>query len=812
MKFDLKKLLPYLVALIVFVCITVFYFKPVVFDKKELRQGDVVNFRGMSKEISDFRETSGEEALWTGSMFGGMPAYQISVLYPNNWLKQIDKVFLLGLPHPAGLVFLYFMGFFILLLCLKIDPWLAIVGALAYGFSSYFFIILEAGHNSKAHAIGYMAPLLGSIILTLRGKRILGASLTALFTGLELYANHVQITYYLFMLVFIIALFELVAAFKTKTIKSFAISCIFLAGAAIIGVLPNTTNLWATYEYGKYSTRGKTELTIKSNKESNSDIATSGLDKEYATQWSYGVGETFTLLVPNFKGGASEPISKNNKDALKKVDASMRDNVGGFYSYYGDQPFTSGPVYVGAIMFVLAVLGLFVIKSPLKWALLIGTLLSIMLSWGKNFMGFSDIFFDYVPAYNKFRAVSMILVLAELTIPLLAILAIDAIIKGMKEGNGMVKVFGKEHSLQKVAYIAFGIVGGFLILCWLMPTMFTEFQGANEFNQIVAQQKQANPEVSQQEIENYLSPFMTEVENARQGIFKADVMRTLLFVLLTAGAVILFVRKKLSVQILSVLLGVFVLADMWPVVARYLNKENYVAKAENATPFYPSKADEFILSDKTLDYRVLKLGNPFNDAGTSYFHKSIGGYHGAKLKRYAELIDFRIDPEYASVIGALQGAATDSSIRAMFKKQHVLNMLNTKYIIYNPDAQPLVNSSANGNAWFVTKINYVPTADEEITKLGEVNPRWYAVINEKYKANLGAFDPVFDSTATIKLTSYAPNKLVYESNAKKDQLAVFSEIYYPKGWNAYVDGQLTEHINADYVLRAMKVPAGKHTI
>jgi hypothetical protein len=817
MKFDIKKLIPTIAALVVFIAITVFYFKPVVLDKKEIRQGDIINYKGASKEIADFRKETKQEALWSNSMFGGMPAYQISVLYPNNWLQQIDKAFMLWLPHPAGLVFLYFIGFYILLLCMRVNPWLAIVGALAYGFSSYFFIIIEAGHNSKAHAIGYMAPLLGSIILTLKGKRMLGASLTALFMGLELYSNHVQITYYLFMLVFVVVLFELYAAFKEKTIKAFMISCVFIGVAVGIGVLPNTTNLWATYEYGKYSTRGKTELTIKANKESNADIATSGLDKSYATQWSYGVGETFTLLIPNFKGGASEPISKNNKDALKKVDPNMRENVGGFGAYYGDQPFTSGPVYVGAIMFVLSVLGMFVIKGPLKWALFIGTLLSIMLAWGKNFMGFSNIFFDYVPAYNKFRAVSMILVLAELTIPLLAILAVDAIIKNYKSGDEPIKVFGKEVTLKKTTYIAFGIVAGFLVLCWLMPTMFTEFKGETELDQIVQGQQQANPGVSEQEILNQVSPFMAEVESARESIFKADVMRTLIFVLLAAAAIILFIGKKINVTILSAMLGVFVLADMWPVAARYLNKENYIAKNQNETPYYASKADEFILSDKSLDYRVLKLGNPFNDAGTSYFHKSIGGYHGAKLKRYDELIDFKLLPsrpnsEYSNVIAALSRAATDSSIKAMLAKQHVLNMLNTKYIIYDPESPPIVNNSRNGNAWFVTKISYVPTADEEITKLGEVNPRWYAIVNEKYKANLGDFDPVYDSTATIKLTSYAPNKLVYESNAKKDQLAVFSEIYYPKGWNAYVDGALTEHINADYVLRAMKVPAGKHNI
>ncbi|MCD6067352.1 MAG: hypothetical protein K0S33_2178 [Bacteroidetes bacterium] len=821
MKFDIKKLIPPAVAILLFICISVFYFKPVVFDKKELKQGDIINFKGMSKEIADFRAETKQEPLWTNSMFGGMPAYQISTLYPNNWLKYIDKAFSLGLPHPVGQVCLYFIGFYILLACLRINPWLAIVGALAFGFSSYFFIILEAGHNSKAHAIGYMAPLLGSIILTLRGKRILGASLTALFMGLELYCNHVQITYYFFILVFIILLFELGDAIQKKTVKSFFTSCVFIGMATVIGLLPNITSLWATYEYGKFSTRGATELTIKSNKESNDDIKTkSGLNKDYATQWSYGVDETFTLLIPNFKGGASEPISKGNKDALKKVNPEMRDNVGGFGSYFGDQPFTSGPVYAGAIMFVLALLGLFVIKGPLKWALLVGTLLTIMLSWGKNFMGLSNLFFDYVPGYNKFRAVSMILVIAELTIPLLAILAIDSLIKNSAEGGeGKIKpvfflrkVFSKEIKITKITYIVFGVVAGFLLLCWLMPGMFNTFQGSDEFAQIVASQKQSNPKVSQQEIENYVAPFMAEVETARETIFKADVARTLLFVILTAVVVILFIRKTITLPVLGILLGVFVLADMWPVAARYLNKENYVSKPENATPFFASKADEFILSDKTPDFRVLKLGNPFNDASASYFHKSIGGYHGAKLKRYAELIDFRIDPEYANVVGALRVGATDSSIQAMFKKQYTLNMLNAKYVIYDPESPPLINKSAFGNAWFVTKVNYVPDADKEITTLGEINPRWYAVVNEKFKPVLNGFDPVFDSTATIKLTSYAPNKLVYETNAKKDQLAVFSEIYYPKGWNAYIDGALTEHINADYVLRAMKVPAGKHVI
>jgi hypothetical protein len=813
MNFDIKKLLAPAIAVLIFLCISIIYFKPIVMDKKVIRQGDIINHKGMSKEIVDFREATGQEPLWTNSMFGGMPAYQVSTLYPNNWMSYVDKVFMLGLPYTVGLVFIYFIGFYILLCCLKVNPWLAIVGAIAYGFSSYFFIILEAGHNSKAHAIGYLAPLLGSVILLLRGKRILGFALTALFMALELYCNHVQITYYFLLLLFIIAIFEFVAAIRAKQLKPFLISAAFVGLAFIIGILPNATSLWATYEYGKFSTRGPTELTIKSNKESNEDVkTTNGLDKDYAMQWSYGIDETFTLLVPNFKGGASEQISKNNKSALKKVDPNAREQVGGFGAYFGDQPFTSGPVYAGAIMCVLALLGLFLVKGPLKWALLVATVLTIMLSWGHNFRGLSNFFFDAVPGYNKFRAVSMILIIAELTIPLLAILAIDNLIKRMESGDGKVKIFSKEYSLQRVSLIAFGIVTGLLLLFLLMPGMFNSFQPSGELDQLVAQQQQANPKVSKQEITDYVAPFLQQVETARESIFKADVLRTLLFVLLTGVIVILFIRRTINLTVVIVLLGAFVLADMWPVAARYVNKESYVSKKEMTVPYEESKADQFILADKTPDYRVLKLGNPFNDASTSYFHKSIGGYHGAKLKRYAELIDFRIEPEYSNVIGMLRVGVTDSLIQATLKKQYTLNMLNTKYIIYDPESPALVNNAAFGNAWFVTKIMYVPSADKEITTLGEVNPRWYAVVNEKYKPVLNGFDPVFDSTATIKMISYAPNKLVYESNAKKDQVAVFSEIYYPKGWNAYIDGNPSEHFNADYVLRAMKVPAGKHSI
>ncbi|MBS1646986.1 MAG: hypothetical protein JST67_06565 [Bacteroidetes bacterium] len=810
---NIKKALPYLAAVAVFLIVSLLYFSPLLDGKKQIQQSDVMHYKGTAQEIADFRKQhGGEEPLWTNSMFGGMPAYQISVRYHGNLMQYVDKILQLGLPHPIGMVFLYFLGFFVLMLCLRVNPWLAAVGSLAYGFSSFFFIILEVGHNTQAHAIAYMAPLLGGIILILRKNYVLGAALTTLFTSLELYANHVQITYYFFMIVAAFVITEAIGSFKEKTLPDFAKRMMFLMGALLIGVLPNTANLWATYEYGKYTTRGTSDLTIDERGQSNAGNKTSGLDKDYATQWSYGINESFTLLIPNFKGGVSEPISAHNQKALESIaDPQMRQYAGSMMSYFGNQMFTLGPVYIGAVVIFLAVLGMFLIKDRIKWALLSITLISIMLAWGKNMMWFTDIFFSLLPGYNKFRAVSMILVIAELTLPMLAVLALDKILQS--SDNTPVTIGKKNTSTKKVLIISASIVGGFALLNYLVPTLFNNFQAEGELGSLVVQAQRQDPSVSTAQIENAYAPVLEQAEVARKEIFKSDAIRTFIFVLLTFGALWFYLNKKITKELFFAVMAVFVLADMLPIARRYLNSGNFVAKTQMEAPFPKSKADEFILQDASPDYRVLKLGNPFNDASVSYWHKSIGGYHGAKLKRYHELMSFRLDPDMAVLMQSLRkGGISDSSLREAFSKTQTLNMLNTKYVIVNEDAPPLINPMANGNAWFVKDIISVNSADDEILKLAQINTKETAIINKKFDEVLGAFKPHYDAESYIKLNSYLPNKLVYETQAKTDQLAVFSEIYYPKGWVATIDGKENPYVNADFVLRAMKIPAGKHIV
>ncbi|MES2760656.1 MAG: YfhO family protein [Bacteroidota bacterium] len=810
---NLKKYLPHFVAIALFAIITLVQFSPLL-SNKVLEQGDIVRYKGMSQEMTDFRKAEHAEALWTNSMFGGMPAYQVSTIYPGNWLGHIDKVFHLFLPHPSGYIFLCFIGFFILLLCLEINPWLAIVGALAYGFSSYFFVIIEAGHNSKANAIGYLAPLLGGIILLMRGKHWLGFAVTTLFMAMELNANHVQISYYGFMLFGLVFLSYFILAFKQKTIKSFFIGVGLFIAASLIGVLPNAGNLLSTYEYGNYTTRGKTELTMNAAMQTNKGNITSGLDKDYATQWSYGIGETFTFLIPNFKGGPSAAIGGVDRDALKNVDPQMREQVAQSSAYFGEQPFTSGPVYIGAIVMLLAFLGLFIIDHPLKWALVAGTLLSVMLSWGKHFMGLTSVFMDFVPGYNKFRAVSMILVIAELTIPLLAVLALDKFIKATAKNETFKLPFIKmELDLKKVLIISVVVVGGFCLISSFMPTITNSFIPPGEETQIVNQFKQSGAPDAQ--IAQFMPEFLANIQKARESIFKADARRSLTFVGLAAIFLFLYLNKKLKPELFFATMGIFLLADLWPVAARYLDNKNYVPKAQYDAPPAKSAADEDILKDKALDYRVLNLStSTFNDAATSYYHKSIGGYHGAKLKKYQEIIDFHLDKEINGFYDGLNAAVqNDSTMQIHMAKLGVLNMLNAKYVIVptKNESVAIPNPQANGNAWFVKSIKTVASADSEIVALYGLNTKREAVIQEKNKAIVPAAN-TYNADGKITLQSYKPNNLVYETESKEKGFAVFSEIYYPKGWNAYVDGNLTPHTCVNYVLRGMELPAGKHKV
>jgi hypothetical protein len=778
-KLNYKAAIPHISAILIFLAVTLVYFSPLIEGKKIL-QSDIIHYQGISKEIVDYRAKYHEEPLWTNSLFGGMPAYQVSTNYPANLVGYLDNVFTLWLPHPANLVFLYFLGFYILMIAMGVNPWLSILGSLGFGFSSYFFIIIDAGHNSKAHAIGYMAPVLAGLYLVMRRKYLLGAVMTAIFMSLELKANHPQITYYLALLGIILGIFELVNAFRTKSFVQYMKSIGVITIALVFAVLSNITSLWATYEYGKYTIRGKSELsTEKENR-------TSGLDKRYATDWSYGIAETMTLVIPDFYGGSSnEKLSENSATVkLLKSNNVPEETIRQVTSqpvpwmYWGSQPFTSGPVYIGAIIFFLFVLGLIIVKGPLKWWLLGATILSILLAWGRNFMGFTDFFLTYVPGYNKFRAVSMTLVIAEVAMPILAILALKEFFDPDKDRKQMFR------NLQ----IAFYITAGICLIFALMPTIFLNFTGPND-------KSLGLPE--------WLLPGILD---DRKSMLQSDAFRSFAFVLLSALTMWAVLYKKLNIRYAYPILIILMVVDLFAIDKRYLTNDSFTYASKVANPIEATPADAQILADKTdPDFRVLNLTvNTFNDASTSFFHKSIGGYHGAKLRRYQELIDDGIDPNIKEFSNTMSTRNTG-----------VLNMLNTKYIIVpdrsrNPVAFP--NPYACGNAWFVKDFKIAADADEELKVVSTINPAETAVIDARFKDELKDYAPGKDTSDNIKLNEYRPNYLAYTTDSKKTGLAVFSEIYYPKGWNAYLDGKPATIFRADYVLRAMVIPAGKHDL
>lgn len=779
-------------ALVVFIGISFVYFSP-AFEGKKLQQSDIIHYKGSAKEIIDYRNATGQEALWTNSMFGGMPAYQISTLHPGNLVQYFYKVPFLDLfPHPVSILMLLLIGFFVLLIAFRADPWLSIIGAIAFAFSTYYFLFLEVGHNAKAMAIAIMPLVFAAMVLTYRGKYLLGGALMAFFMALEISVNHVQMTYYLMFVLLFYGITELVVSIVKKQIPHFLKATGITLIAMILAVGPSISNLWTSSEYMKESIRGGSELT---NDQGNK---TSGLDKDYITQWSYGVGETFTLMIPDAKGGASEPIGKN-ASALESVDRQYKDAIAQQSSYWGELQFTSGPVYVGAIICFLFVLGLFVVKKPVKWALFATTLFAILMAWGHNLAWLTDFFINHVPFYNKFRAVSSWMVICGLTMPLLAILTIQELV---------------EHpdTLRKKSiylYLSLGLTAGISLIFWLAPTAFFDFISSAELGQFDQFRKQgADPA--------QINAYIDNLETARIAIFKMSSIRSFFFILL--GGVVLFMHarmKNMSKYVVYVVLGLLILADLWMVDKKYLNDKDFVASRQMEVPYPKTLANESILNDKDPDFRVLNLatGNFTMDASASYYHKSLGGYHAAKLRRYQDLIEHRLFREQERLISVLSKDTPDSVRLATMYGLTSMNMLNTRYYIYNPDAPALRNPAALGNAWFVKNVKLVQNADEEIKALDNFIPANTAIVDKRFESQLGDFKEARNPESKIVLREYAPNKLTYDAvGLKEKQLAVFSEIYYPYGWKAFIDGKEAPYFRANYVLRAMVIPEGDHTI
>lgn len=887
MTIDWKKLLPAGAAIALFFALTLAYFSPVM-EGKRLIQGDIRNHAGASHDIVEHRDAYGEEPLWAGSMFSGMPAYQTSVVWPSGALHWSDRLFHGFLPRPADFLFLYLMGMFIGLRCMRVDPWLSLVGAIAFAFSSYFFVILEAGHNSKANAIGYMPMVLGAMYMLLRGNKLLGAALFALFLSLLISANHVQVAYYLGMLLVLFGLAEAWRAVGEKRLGDF----FQRSGLAVIGVVfalaTNAGLLWSTYEYGKYTTRGPSELTIAPEGGSASANQTSGLDRDYVTNWSYGKQESFTLIVPHAKGGASGSVIQSQEDLNAITDPAFRSEVmkkyqdGGYInSYWGDQDFTSGPVYIGIVVVLLMLLllsrvegmarwwvlgslpvvglllnitspvlagllvlayllaGIFLWKDTLAYALFSALLLTLFLSWGKFYMPLTDFFLDHVPGYDKFRAVTIILVIVELCAPVLAVLYLDRLLK--------------EGKWDRIAERRFLIPAGVFLLAMVVMAL-----GASSLFNFFSDAEKA-------QLEGGSQAYVDGLKAMRIGIFTADVWRGIGFLVAGAGLLFAFGRRLIGKPLLLAGLGAIILMDLWSVDKRYLNNDkrdgrymSWEEDAQSKLPFKAQPADLAILQReqnagteadlaqalermkeakrtsnasnklvskeeeavarfgslrRTTNFRVLNLRDPFNDSRVSYFHKSIGGYHGAKLKRYQELISFHIGSEMQGLLGKLRGARTQNAMDSAFIGHPALNMLNMRYLIVQQDQPPLRNPHALGDGWFVDEVRTVKNADEEITALGTIDPRKTALVDERFIKDIDVSAARPDSTASVSLTgAWRLNDMRYTVKSANGGVVVFSEIWYGPDWHAEIDGQPATYGRADYVLRAMNVPPGEHEV
>ena len=785
----LKKCLPDVLAVLLFAVLAFAYFFPADIEGRILYRHDASAGRGAGQEGIEYLQKTGERSRWTNALFGGMPTYQMAPSYGStDLLTKVVNAYHLWLPENVWYVFAYLLGFYILLRAFDFRQHLAALGSIIWAFSTYFLIIIAAGHIWKVWALAYLPPMIAGVVLAYRGKYLWGLLLTAVFTAFEINANHVQMTYYYLFVILAMVIAWLVEAVREKQLaRFFKATAVCLVGAAI-GVCINLSNLYHTWQYSKESMRGKSELV----KQNSSNQTSSGLERDYITQWSYGIGETWTLLIPNTKGGASMPLSQS-ETAMKHAENDFLPIYQQIGQYWGEQPGTSGPVYVGAFVMMLFILGLFIVKGPMKWALLAATILSILLSWGKNFMGFTDFFIDYVPMYAKFRTVASILVIAEFTIPLLAMLALKELLSGEI----------KKEKLKVPLIASFVLTGGIAMLFSLMPSMFFDsFISTSEMHAI-----QSLPA-------EYIQPLVVNLTEMRQAVFTADSWRSFYIILAGTGVLLAFIYGKLKKEYAIGIIVALCLVDLWTVNKRYLNDEMFVPKSEREAPQQKTQTDELILRDQNLDYRVLNLAsNTFNENETSYYHKSVGGYHAAKLRRYQEMIEAYINPEMQALFKGVSEAGGDMTQLNGDSICPVLNMLNTRYFILplqGGQTVPIQNPYAYGNAWFVDKLNYVNNANEEIAAVGKIDLRHQAVADAKFKEQLGEA-AVQDTASVVTITSYEPNRLTYDVNSGKGGLLVFSEIYYP-GWEAKVDGQPVELGRVDYILRALNVQPGKHQV
>ena len=791
----LKRFLPDVLVILLFAVISFAYFYPADIEGRILYRHDSAAGRSIGQEAREYRDRTGDVTLWTNSVFSGMPTYQISISYDSaKFLTGVMDAYHLWLPENVWFVFAYLLGFYLMLRAFDFKWYLAMLGSIIWAFSSYFLIIIAAGHIWKVMALAYLPPMLAGILLTYKGKYLYGLIVTGIFTAFEINANHMQMTYYYFFIIFFIVLGYLIDSIRQKRIGHFLKASGICIVGGLLGLAANLPNLYHTWEYQKESMRSKSEL-VKPN---SANQTSSGLERDYITQWSYGIDETWTLLVPNTKGGSSmTPVSQCSA-AREKADPMYMQIYQQMGQYWGEQPGTSGPVYVGAFILMLFILGLFIVKGSVKWALLAATVLSIMLSWGHNMMWLTDLFIDYCPMYAKFRTGASILVFAEFTIPFLGMLALKKVI----DEPDCVKTTIKGKKVNWL-YVSFALTGGIAQLFAIAPTLF--------FDSFVssAEQRALSGIPADQ-----LAPLMSNLKEIRISTFTSDCWRSFFIILACTAAVIIYSKKKMNAMTMVGIIAVICLFDMWQVNKRYLNDDMFVSNTLRTAPVEPTETDTEILKDKSLDYRVLNLAsNTFNENETSYFHKSIGGYHAAKLRRYQELVEAHISTEMQQGFKAIAQANGDMTQVNGDSLMPVLNMLNTKYLILplqEGKTMPLLNPYAMGNGWFVNEVAYVDNANKELEALNATNLHNIAIADKKFEQVLGK-STTQDSTSSVKITKYEPNELHYDVESKNGGVIVFSEIYYP-GWTCTVDNEPVEVGRVNYVLRAINVKPGKHKV